>query len=79
MKVSGPQIIIFSHFFLSNLNKINLTFLDGRNGLPGSAGSPGQCPNDCYYTQQLYMQQLQAAHAQQQTKGPSPLSLNIKG
>lgn len=45
----------------------------------GSPGSPGQCPNDCYYTQ-LYMQQLQAAHAQQQqTKGPSPLSLNIKG
>lgn len=51
---------------------------DGRNGLPGTAGSPGQCPNDCYYTQ-LYMQQLQAAHAQQQTKGPSPLSLNVKG
>ncbi|XP_055322507.1 collagen alpha-1(IX) chain-like isoform X2 [Sitodiplosis mosellana] len=52
---------------------------DGRNGIPGSSGAPGQCPNDCYYTQ-MYMQQLQAAQAQQhQSKGPSPLSLNIKG
>ncbi|XP_031639464.1 collagen alpha-1(IX) chain-like [Contarinia nasturtii] len=52
---------------------------DGRNGTPGSPGAPGQCPNDCYYTQ-MYMQQLQAAQAQQQqSKGPSPLSLNIKG
>lgn len=45
----------------------------------GEPGPPGQCPSDCYYTQ-MYMQQLQAARAQQQqTKGPSPLSLNIKG
>lgn len=52
---------------------------DGRNGIPGSAGSPGQCPNDCYYAQ-MYMQQLQAAQLQQQNqKGPSPHSLNIKG
>lgn len=51
---------------------------DGRNGTPGVPGSPGQCPNDCYYTQ-MYMQQLQAAHAQQQTKGPSPQNLYTKG
>lgn len=51
---------------------------NGRNGLPGTPGTPGQCPNDCYYTQ-MYMQQLQAAHAQQQTKGPSPQNLYSKG
>lgn len=53
----------------------------GRDGYPGQRGepgAPGQCPNDCYYAQMQYVQQLQAAQ-QQQSKGPSPLNLNFKG
>lgn len=47
--------------------------------MPGTRGEQGQCPTDCYYTQ-MYMQQLQAAQAQQsQSKGPTPLNLNFKG